>query len=409
VRILVVSNYYPPHFIGGYELGCQQVVQALRERGHEINVLTSSFGVQRPVQDGNVFRWLRLRQREDLQALGTASGRLEVLSRDFANQLAFDRAFKLSRPDIVYFWNLSDVSVSLAFRAEQRSPVCYFVSDSWLQNWTVDQWRQMLAGSEKTRLGGKVAIARLLFRLLGRTLPAGKLKLQWVQFCSAYLREAAFQAGVHVMNGEVVHWGVEANRFMPSAARLESTRLLYVGQLGPHKGVHTAIEALRLLRLAGAGDVRLTLVGGAGPHYQDYEKALRAQVARAGLEGSVTFAGMKPREELPSILRDYQILIFPSCWQEPFAITPLEAMASGLAVVGTTTGGSGEIFKDGVNALTFPAEDPQACARQVLRLLREPILLQDLASEGQKTVARDFSFLGMVDKIEPQLFAALRL
>ena len=43
MKILVVSNFYPPHHIGGYELGCRDVVEKLRARGHTLRVLTSSF------------------------------------------------------------------------------------------------------------------------------------------------------------------------------------------------------------------------------------------------------------------------------------------------------------------------------------------------------------------------------
>jgi len=45
VKILVVTNLYPPHYIGGYELRCEVAVKALRARGHDVAVLTSNHGV----------------------------------------------------------------------------------------------------------------------------------------------------------------------------------------------------------------------------------------------------------------------------------------------------------------------------------------------------------------------------
>ena len=42
MKILVLSNLYPPDVIGGYELGCKQVVDALRARGHDVRVLTTA-------------------------------------------------------------------------------------------------------------------------------------------------------------------------------------------------------------------------------------------------------------------------------------------------------------------------------------------------------------------------------
>ena len=58
MKILVVTNFYPPHYVGGYELGCRDVVEGLRQRGHKVDVLTSTWGVDRPLQEGGVHRWL---------------------------------------------------------------------------------------------------------------------------------------------------------------------------------------------------------------------------------------------------------------------------------------------------------------------------------------------------------------
>ena len=57
-RVLVVSNYYPPYFYGGYEIGCKAVNDALSKRGYDIQVLTSSYGVSHPTSDGVVHRYL---------------------------------------------------------------------------------------------------------------------------------------------------------------------------------------------------------------------------------------------------------------------------------------------------------------------------------------------------------------
>ena len=46
MKILVVSNLYPPHYVGGYELRCEVAVKALGARGHTVRVLTSNHGVK---------------------------------------------------------------------------------------------------------------------------------------------------------------------------------------------------------------------------------------------------------------------------------------------------------------------------------------------------------------------------
>ena len=59
MRILVISNFYPPHHIGGYELGCRDVVGELRARGHDVRVLTSTYGVTGREANEGIYRWLK--------------------------------------------------------------------------------------------------------------------------------------------------------------------------------------------------------------------------------------------------------------------------------------------------------------------------------------------------------------
>jgi glycosyltransferase involved in cell wall biosynthesis len=124
---------------------------------------------------------------------------------------------------------------------------------------------------------------------------------------------------------------------------------------------------------------------------------------------TVTFLGKVPAEHMAQVYMAHDVLVFPSIWEEPFSLTLIEAMASGLAVVGTTTGGSAEILRDGVNSLTFKADDPEDLARQLQRLIEDPHLRQRLATAGQRTVRQTFNIHRSVDQIEELLGAAILL
>ena len=78
----------------------------------------------------------------------------------------------------------------------------------------------------------------------------------------------------------------------------------------------------------------------------------------------------------------------------------MEGLASGLALVSTTTGGTGEVLVDGYNSLTFEAGDDAGLARQLGRLVEDPALIRALASEGVKTAGELFDFERMVDDLE---------
>jgi glycosyltransferase involved in cell wall biosynthesis len=102
------------------------------------------------------------------------------------------------------------------------------------------------------------------------------------------------------------------------------------------------------------------------------------------------------------------LFVFPSTWQEPFSRVVLEAMASGLAVVGTTTGGTREVLVEGKTGLTFAPGDATALSTQLIKLRSEPRLLASLARAAQKLVLDRFEFEDKVGEIERYLEAVHR-
>lgn len=398
MRILVMSNFYPPHFVGGYELGCLDVVEGLKARGHQVCVLTSTHGVGKPQRDGSVYRWLETDFGSEIRA--GARGLIRLLRKESANGRAFKRLCATFKPDLIYAWNLTHISISVIFLAQKIGlPVCFYVSDHWLSRWESDLWyTQARRGHRRPSSRLAWQPVKLYLRASG-LLPGPDMDLSHVQFTSRYLKQAAIEAGKPVSEAEVIHWGIDTDKFAYNQAARDPGRLLYVGQIAPHKGVHTAVEALKIITEHPCyKSTTLTIVGG-----PDYGGHVRGMVSSLGLERNVSFTGLIPREELPEIYRQHDLFVFPSVWEEPFSIALLEALASGLAVVATRTGGSPEILESNVNALTFMKEDASACAAQILRLFNDPELFDRVRLNGRRTVEEHFKFDSMVDKIERSL------
>jgi glycogen synthase len=396
MRILVVTNLYPPHHVGGYELGCRDVVEALRARGHTVQVLTSNFRLS----DGAATESEPEVERSLHLVIGHAAGR----HRKLRECRLLVRALQSHRPDIVYFWNQGGLTHWLPMVAKWLGYRCaFFLSDTNFVSWRIGAFL-----TRRTEAG--TAIARLLHAVFGGTfLVRGwpVIQNQPCQFASLFLLRYAERAGIHLSEGatHVVHWGIEVQKFETHrSSRWPFTRLLYVGQLIPQKGVHTAIAALAILSEEPKFQALTLRVVGGGMHPK-YEKTLREQTERAGLAGRVNFLGKIPRSELPQVYADHDILVFPSEWDEPFAITPLEAMVSGLVVVGTTTGGSGELLRDRETAMTFEAGNAADCARAIRDLCDDQQLHETIRRNGELEIKKSHTLDVMVTGIEAELQA----
>lgn len=405
MKILVVSNCYPPYFVGGYELGCRDVVDRLKARGHEVEVLTSVFGTGgTALQDEpHVRRVLNLA----IPQLGLQDGSNRNLLGDC---LAFSRAVRCFSPDIVYFWSQSGLCLWLAEISRLLGCRCaFFLSDTSFTSWRtrafLRRWTRSQAETPPT--GELRHPLRLPFRNTWLTQGRPIIQDQPCHFASRFLLNYAQRAKIQfsLEFSIVAHWGIDFERFRQPVDSIKSwppQRFLYVGQLIREKGIHTAIEAFALLlRKAGGGEMSFTVVGGSTQ--PEYELELRQLTNTLGIAQKVHFLGKVPRDSLPAIYREHDVLVLPSIWDEPFAITPLEAMAARLPVVGTTTGGSGELLEDEFTAMVFQAGDAEHCARALERLCSRQELFQGIRSRAFELVASRHTLDHMVDRIEKGL------
>ncbi|MCM8795686.1 MAG: glycosyltransferase, partial [Candidatus Omnitrophica bacterium] len=402
MRILVVSNLYPPYYRGGYELGCRDVVEQLKIRGYQIKVLTRIFGINHPHTDGEVYRWLEF---------CLPSARF-VLTDEIINQRVFRRLCNAFKPDLVFFWNLTHASISCAFLAQKMQiPTCYYIFDNWLATWEMDYWYQawkhILDRSKYSFL--RNLVFQFTSNIFDLIRPEGNLDLRHVIFASEYLKGIAMQVGKPVADAKVIHFGINIEQFPYKRERCEKPkRLLYVGQIVPHKGVHTAIESLALLvKKYRYESLSLTIVGNLD-FFPSYVLYLKKLIKDNNLEKRVKFMGFLSREQILSVYYNHDIFLFPSCWDEPFGMVLLEAMSCGLPVVSTATGGSSEILEDGVNALIFPREDIEACALQIKCLLDDSKLFERISQNARQTIENRFQIEPKVDLIEDVLINTIK-
>jgi len=406
MRILFLSNLYPPHDLGGMELRCQETVERLRARGHVCHVLTSRYGVQgQPPPEEGVTRSLYL--EADVHYYRPLDFLFKRPWQERANRRALRRALDQFQPDLVFVWGMWNLSTQVAYWAEQWLPgrVAYNIGSYWPLGTDphTQYWRK-----PGRRVLTRVALwplAQLALGLLAVERYPPRLQFSNVSCCSQYVVDVLSNAGVIPPGAIAILNGIDPTPFIAHARPVRKPnaplRLLYFGGLMQHKGVHTAIEALGLLQERGLVErIELTIVGGGHP---DYETLLRARVSRLGLDETVRFAGRVPRSEIPRTLKHHDVFLFTSIWAEPFGRTIVEAMAAGLAVIGSNVGGSKEIFELYPGNMLFEPGNAEALAYQIQRLVNDPGLIQRLSQAGRTLASEHFTLERMVDEMEDWL------
>ena len=361
---------YPPHHLGGYELVWQSAVRHLRAAGHEVRVLTTDHreGGATAGEDADVHRDLRWYWRDhDFPRRGLR----ERLGLERHNAAIFDRHLGGHEPELVSWWAMGGMSLSLiprALRAGLASNAV--VCDDWmLYGPEVDAWMRLF--SHRPRLG-RVAAA-----LSGIPTRADLTRVGPTLFPSRRARDRALQA-VALTEPEVCPQGVDPALFRPADEKPWGWRLLYVGRIDPRKGIRLAIEALAEL----PREATLTIAGGGD---EAHLAELRGTAAVLGLEDRVAFT-VTSREALPALYADADAVVFPVLWEEPWGLVPLEAMSVGRPVVASARGGSGEYLRDRENSLVFdPARGPAALAGGIRELAREERLRRRLREGGFET------------------------
>src|SRR3989442_2279816 len=130
VKILVLTNLYPPHHAGTYDLRCQSVAELLRLRGHSLLVLTSNHGLNTEQRDEEIHRRLLL---NGAYGHPLVAGLRALQKLEERNHRVLSEAIAECEPDLVYVWSLCGLSKSLIFALRHtRLPTYYDIADLWL-------------------------------------------------------------------------------------------------------------------------------------------------------------------------------------------------------------------------------------------------------------------------------------
>lgn len=167
----------------------------------------------------------------------------------------------------------------------------------------------------------------------------------------------------------------------------ENIRIVQVGRLNHIiKGQHIAIEALKILKDKGVGNIKLDFIGEG-----ESEKYLKELVINYNLEAQIQFLGNRTREYIYSSLKDYELLIQPSLF-EGFGLTVAEGMAAKIPVLVSDNDGPMELIDRGKYGYCFEIGNASSLATMIEKVMTDYKTndIQTLVDRAYDRVVEDF-------------------
>lgn len=401
LRILVVSNLYPPVAVGGYELRCAGLVDALSDR-HEITVLTSSTGQEHVARaEQGVLRTLPFIRQTKGDSLRAA--RLAV-SAVRATREALEQA----DPDLIFIFNGAGVPRS-ALRVLELTgvPVVWSVGEHWFTGiYRHDQFTRHLYVGER----GLRGVWASGMRQLNRHHPSLQIDLDEAVPAAVMWNTEIMRTFIPVppttlpVLERVIYPGTRHEELYSSLERAPSAvpTIAFVGRLEPEKGPDIAVHALAGLERKYGIVARLVMCGSVEP---TMAKSIEALARSLGVARGVDVRGFLPPSDLGDVLSSAHVVLLPYVWEEPLGLVCVEAGLARVPVVASLSGGMPEILRDGQEALFFPKGDVDACVDALARTLREP---EEAARRADRAYVRAcaFGWNGYVDRVDAFLSEA---
>ncbi|HEV8516428.1 MAG TPA: glycosyltransferase family 4 protein [Candidatus Limnocylindrales bacterium] len=359
MKIGLVTPYIYP-LPGGVNAHVRYLYENLRERGHDVRIISSRHGPQK-ASEGDVIRLGWGVSVPTNGSIGTLT-----MARDYRTQVRAvleEEAF-----DLLHFHEPFVPFLSLFLLLESRSVniATFHAYAGWSPSYEFG--KRMLAGFAR-RLHGRICVSAAARHFINRYFPG---------------------------DYKVIPNGVDLTRYanaQPTERWRDGTRnILFVGRFEERKGLLHLLKAYRVLRKAGC-DCRL-LVAGSGPQ----EREVRRYIATRRL-GGVELLGRVSDEEKARLFATADVYVSPATGQESFGIVLLEAMAAGAPIVCSDIHGYKGVVRRGEQALLVPPRDHRALVVTIGQLLADPVLRSRLSASGRER-AREYSWENITAKVE---------
>ncbi len=417
MRILFITNFFPPTHIGGTEQYTCGIARQFAKAGHQVRVACAG-----EWQLG--LRWYNGYSDEAYDQIEVRRFHLNWTRAPDPNRSLYENPLiaehikhlvNMFCPDIVHVTSCYTLSATVIPAVKGLGiPVVLTLTDFWFlcPRLTLLRSDGKLCNGRTTEIECLECMGREsgLFQRLLRTVPSSLLRcfFYWAsrhpnisrlrglrgylldissrrayvahalsqadylmapsRFVANVFAEAGSRCTIHVLpHGHDLSWLNNQHRRVPSP----ELHVGYIGQLNPVKGVHVLIEAFKKL-----DNSRMHLLI-FGPLNSNSSYAKRLQ-GLAGEDGRIHFLGAFTRNDLGKVLQRIDVLVVPSLCYETYGMVIQEAFAVQVPVIASDLGAMSEYIQDGVSGLLFEPGSADDLARQLRRVSGDPGLLEQL-------------------------------
>lgn len=416
MKILLVSEMYPPDSDGGQEVNAQKLANQLLARGHEVTVITAAFRDRYTGPTTVPSHVRRILKHGPTLEQATAGKALLKRTLEYLAEVQVHKRNARSirgviddvKPDLAYVFGTSRIGLNFALGCERKSvPVL---------------WHQGGPNLER-RLSQRLILGRLarLFRSLeGEEL---RISYDYVAYVSKFLSDASseYELPKGVTLGAkiraILPRGIEFEFSEPKPERYSSGKIVMAGRITHFKGFHVALKAVKTL-MESAPDLSwsLDIYGEAddedvmgGISGSAYKQSLIKFVEEHGLVERVRFCGAVPRGELLERLEEAAVFVSASDCGEAFANTIIEAGGKGAVLIVSDDGSAREVVQDQVTGLVFQPGDDVALAKLLFNVLADPARALTYAQASTLRLKQLFGIESIVDQTEAVMRQVLEM
>jgi glycosyltransferase involved in cell wall biosynthesis len=417
LKIIIAVHHFPPKFKGGAEWRAYRTAKWLQNQGHLVKVISVE-AIDDPGTDD--LRWVD----EEFDSLRVHRLFLNLSKAADPARWEYDNPWieahltgylAEEKPDIFHLISGYLMTIAAIKAAKsQNIPVVATLTDFWFLchqhtlyrtsgqicvdntqldcvRCSVEKKRRFRLPAQKlptlTRLGWQTAqwlppLSRQVVQMSDRlTALQAALSEVEVAICpSRFLLETYLKRGFRAKSMHFLRQGLTHLPLWPvKKSSLAKLRLGYIGQVAPHKGVQTLIEAYSKLQSDSNGQAndasqrtQLRLYGDT-TQFPDFYQYLRPKV-----RGDVQFMGAFDHKRLAQVYQEIDVLIVPSIWYENSPNVILEAFAHQTPVIASNLGGMAELVTDQKTGFLFAPNNADDLAQKLRMILDDRGMLSQL-------------------------------